>query len=79
MANNQNFSNLLLENIGNEILIAFEVITSSKDLTETTGRPALSESSINHSPINDWLSIVGKNRKAPFSDTIYPNKDLSRN
>ena len=52
MANNQNFSNLLLENIDNEILIAFEVITSSKDVTETTGRPALSESSMNHSLIN---------------------------
>ena len=51
MANNQNFSNLLLENIDNEILIAFEVITSSKDLTET-GRPALSESSMSHSLIN---------------------------
>ena len=33
MTNNQNFSNLLLKNIGNKIPITFELITASKDAT----------------------------------------------
>ena len=48
MANNQNFSSLLLDNIVNRIPITSELMTPSKDGTDTTGRPTLSKS-INHS------------------------------
>ena len=50
MANNYSSSHLLLENIDNEIPIAFELITSSKNLTETAGQPTLSKLFMNHSP-----------------------------
>ena len=50
MVNNQNFNNLLLENIDNEIPITFELTTPTKDATETTGRSTLSKSSASHSP-----------------------------
>ena len=36
MANNQNLSNFLLKNIDNEIPITFDLITPSKETTETT-------------------------------------------
>lgn len=39
MANYQNFSNLLLDNIDNGMLITSELMTPSKDATDTTGRP----------------------------------------
>ena len=35
MINNQNFKNLLLENIDKEISIAFELLTPSKDTATT--------------------------------------------
>ena len=44
MANYQNFSSLLLDNIDNGMLITSELMTPSKDATDTTGRPTLSKS-----------------------------------
>ena len=41
MANNQNSSNLLLENIDNKIPIEFELITPSKGITATTSHTTL--------------------------------------
>ena len=38
MANNQNSSNLLLENIDNEIPIEFELITENVDTLDNSGR-----------------------------------------
>ena len=38
MANNQNSSNLLLENIDNEIPIEFELITENVDTLDNLGR-----------------------------------------
>ena len=62
MANNQNFSNLLLENIDNEIPITFELITPSKDATATTSLPTLSKSSMNHSPSKNANKLDSSNR-----------------
>ena len=50
MANYQNFSSLLLDNIDNGMLITSELMTPSKDATDTTGRPTLSKS------ITSWYS-----------------------
>ena len=53
MANNRNFSNILLENIGNQILITFDFTgTTSKEAAETTALPVCSKSPINDSPAN---------------------------
>ena len=49
MTNNQNFRIQFPENVDNEISIAFELLTPSKNATATTGRPTLSKSSMNHS------------------------------
>ena len=52
MAKNQNFSNLLLKNNNNEILITFKLTTPSKKLTVTTTHPVSSKSPINDSPVD---------------------------
>ena len=65
MANNQNSSNLLLENIDNEIPIEFELITPSKDVTATTSRTTPWKSSMNHLPAEnvDTLDNSGRSTK----------------
>lgn len=65
MANKQNSSNLLLENIDNEIPIEFELITPSKDVKATTSRTTLWKSSINHLPAEnvDKLDNSGRSTK----------------
>ena len=59
MANNQNFSNILLENIDNEIPVTLELITPSKEPAQTTARPTRSKSPINDSTV--YLSESFKN------------------
>ena len=44
MANNKNLSNILLENIDNEIPITFDLIAVSKQAAETTACPTRSKS-----------------------------------
>ena len=48
MANNQNFSNKYARKYGQRVLIAFELITPSKDAIGTADRLTLSRSSMNH-------------------------------
>ena len=57
MDNNQNFSNLLLVNIDNEIPIAFELIAPRKDATTITSRSNLSKSSMNHLPAENFNKL----------------------
>ena len=47
MANNQNFNNIYARKYGQRVLIAFELITPSKDVTGTADRLTLSRSSMN--------------------------------
>ena len=52
MANKKNFSNILLENIDNEIPITFEMNTPSKEAAETTVRRTRSKSSMHDLPVD---------------------------
>ena len=60
MANNKNLSNILLENIDNEIPITFDLIAASKQAAETTACPTRSKS-----PYQRCLRII-YNRKFCF-------------
>lgn len=48
MANNQNFNNIYARKYEQRVLIAFELITPSKDAIGTADRLTLSRSSMNH-------------------------------
>ena len=62
MANNQNFSNLLLEIVENETPIAFELITPSGNATTTTTVTSPQKSSINHSPAENVNKLDNSGR-----------------